>query len=109
MEFLKQIWDLVQNPVVLTPLVGVIGALIGVKIPLVIDKIAKKGKVVSVEAAESLSALGDVFGAIDKMINDDGSINENSISDVIASGKEASAQFKDVIVSIKPTKTTTTE
>lgn len=59
---------------------------------------------VTEEIGEAFIASSDVFGAADKAIKEDGTLKENSVKDVIAAGKEAVIEWKDVVLIVKPKK-----
>lgn len=63
-----------------------------------------KSSVVLKEIGETFIGGSNFFSVVNQAIKDDGSINQNSIAQVIASGKEVIAEANDVIISIKPKK-----
>jgi len=70
-----------------------------------IDRFAKKAAPITQQIGEAFLGTSDVFKKIDAAIKDDGSLIQNSVKDVIESGKTAIAEWDDVIVEIKPKKT----
>jgi len=73
------------------------------KMPL-LRKILGKGERITHKLGEALIETSDVFGAMNSAIKENNHLKENSIKDVIAEGKEAIMEWKDVIVEIKPKK-----
>lgn len=65
---------------------------------------SKRAAQITKEVGEFLLDTSTVFNKVDEAIRDDGTLIENSVKDVIAAGKEAIAEFEDVIVVIKPKK-----
>lgn len=86
--------------------IGVVG--------IIVTVLRKKGYIKSVkfwskklsnithEIGEAFLETSDVFAKMDEAIKDNGHLKENCVNDVIAEGKEAIAEWKDVIISIKP-------
>ena len=69
-----------------------------------LKSIAAKGSVITKEVGELFSDSSNFFSVLDQSINDDGTIKQNSVQELINAGKEVIAEGKDVIVSIKPKK-----
>jgi hypothetical protein len=69
---------------------------------LIIKKIASKGKIILKQVEELSEAGQNFFGVLDDKIAEDGSFKENTLKDCLAAGKPVIAEFKDVILSIKP-------
>lgn len=69
-----------------------------------LKRIFQKASVITKEIGEAFLETSDVFAKADKAIKDDGKLIENSVKDVIAEGKEALIEWKDVIMVIKPKK-----
>ena len=74
---------------------------------LIIKKIAKKTAEVSVALEDFFGDVGSFAGKVDNAIKENGTIDQNSIQEVLAAGKEVIAEGKDVIISIKPKPVTT--
>ena len=70
----------------------------------IVKSIAAKGTVITKEVGELFADSSKFFGVLDQSINDDGTIKQNSVQELINAGKEVIAEGKDVIVSIKPKK-----
>lgn len=89
---------------------GVAGAVAGVIVTFFRKKgvnlkaIFSKASKITKEIGEAFLETSDVFAEADKAIKDDGKLVENSVKDVIAAGKEAVLEWKDVIVVVKPKK-----
>lgn len=71
-------------------------------IPAIISKIADKGKTISLELGEAFLQTSKTFESVDNAIKNDNKIDANELNDIIAQGKKAVIDFKDVIISIKP-------
>jgi hypothetical protein len=56
------------------------------------------------EIGEAFLATSDAFDKADNAIKDNNKLKENSVKDVIAAGKEAVIEWKDVVMVIKPKK-----
>ena len=56
------------------------------------------------EIGEAFLATSNALAKADKAIKDDNTLIENNVKDVIAAGKEAVIEWKDVIMIIKPKK-----
>lgn len=69
---------------------------------LIIKKIAAKGAVITKEVGEFFTDSSSFLTAVDGAIKDDGTIQQNSIAEVLSAGKQVIAEGKDVIISIKP-------
>lgn len=69
---------------------------------LIIKKVASKGALITKELGELMSDSSVLLSAVDKSIKDDGSIDQNSVKEVLAAGKEVYVELKDVAISIKP-------
>lgn len=69
-----------------------------------VKKFAHSAAPVCKEVSEFFSDLATLSSAVDNAIKEDGKIEQNSIAEVIAAGKEVIAEGKDVIISIKPKK-----
>jgi len=91
-----------------TGLIGVIG--------IIVTVLRKRGYIMSIKfwskrlstithkVGEAFIETSDVFAKINEMIKDNGHLKENCVNDLIAEGKEAIAEWKDVIITIKPKK-----
>jgi hypothetical protein len=71
---------------------------------VMIDNFSKKATVVCKELGETLFATSSFFDKVDKSIHDDGTIDQNSLKEALAAGKEVYIEGKDVIASFKPKK-----
>lgn len=69
---------------------------------LAIKHIANKGAMVTKELGELMADSSVLLSVIDKSIKDDGTVEENSVPEMMAAGKEVVAELKDVVISIKP-------
>lgn len=69
-----------------------------------INKAAIIGAKISRELAEALEDTSDTFEAVDKAIDENGKLVEKNVKEVLAKGKEAYIEWKDVIMVIKPKK-----
>ena len=69
---------------------------------LLIKKIANKGAAITKEVGELFSDSSVFLATLDTAIKDDGTIEQNSVKELISAGKEVIAEGKDVIISIKP-------
>lgn len=69
---------------------------------IIIKKVAGRASVVLKEGSEVLLAGSRLTTAINQAIKDNGKLEENSIPEVWASGKEVVAEFDDFVVSLKP-------
>ncbi len=69
---------------------------------IIAKKIAQKGAVITKEIGEFFGDTSTLLQTVDNAIKDDGTIEQNSIKEVLAAGKEVIAEGKDVIISIKP-------
>ena len=67
-----------------------------------VKSIAKKGTVITKEVGELFADSSKFLAVLDQSIQDDGTIKQNSVSEIIAAGKEVIAEGKDVIISIRP-------
>lgn len=67
-----------------------------------IKKFAHKGAEITKEIGEAFLGTSDALTTMDNAIRDDGTIVQNSVAEVIASGKPVLAEWNDVIISIKP-------
>jgi len=65
---------------------------------------SNKAAIITQEIGEALLETSDVFEKMDLTIKEDGTLKESSVKDVIAEGKEAMIEWKDVIVIFKPKK-----
>lgn len=90
------------TPEIVAWLLGIGAGLWG--IGKVLKVVSEKGTIITKELGEAFLATSDALSKADKAIEEDGSIDENSIKDVISSGKTAVTEWKDVIVTIKPKK-----
>ena len=72
-----------------------------------VNQAAVVGAKVSRKLADALDDTADTFEAVDKAIDEDGKLVEKNVKEVIAQGKEAYLEWKDVIMIIKPKKKTT--
>lgn len=68
----------------------------------VIKKIANKGATITKEVGELFADSSIFLAKLDTAIKDDGTIQQNSVQELIAAGKDVIAEGKDVIISIKP-------
>jgi hypothetical protein len=69
---------------------------------LIIKKVASKGALITKELGELMADSSVLLSAVDKSIKEDGSIDQNSVKEVLAAGKEVYVELKDVAISIKP-------
>ena len=69
---------------------------------LIIKKFASKGAVVTKEIGELFTDSSNFLNTLDKAIKDDGTIEQNSVKELLESGKHVIAEGRDVIISIKP-------
>lgn len=69
---------------------------------LILKRFAGKGKFIMKEVGEFAEEGQNWFGVLESKIADDGRFKENTIKDLISAGKPVLAEFKDVVVSIKP-------
>jgi hypothetical protein len=69
---------------------------------LAIKHIANKGAMITKELGELMTDSSVLLSVIDKSIKDDGSVEQNTVPEMIAAGKEVVAELKDVVISIKP-------
>lgn len=69
---------------------------------LTIKAFAKKGALITKELGELMTDSSVLLAAVDKSIKDDGSIEQNSVKEVLAAGKEVVAELKDVKIVITP-------
>jgi len=69
---------------------------------LLIKKIAGKASVITKEIGETFIGGSNFFRVLEHSIRSDGKLEENSIKEVLAAGKEVIAEANDVIISIKP-------
>lgn len=83
-------------------MLGIIVGLIPKGWSLLLKAFAKRGALITKELGELMSDSSVLLGAVDKSIKEDGSIEQNSVKEVIAAGKEVIAELKDVTISIKP-------
>lgn len=63
--------------------------------------IAEKGGEIAEEISELLFASSDALKAANKVIKDDGTIEENSIEEALEAGKKVKIEFQDVIAEFK--------
>ena len=68
----------------------------------IIKIIGAKGTVITKEVGELFADSSKFLAVLDQSIQDDGTIKQNSVSEIIAAGKEIIAEGKDVIISIRP-------
>ena len=69
---------------------------------VMLDKFSQKAKVITKELGETFMAGSVFFEKVDQSIHDDGSIDQNSLKEALAAGKEVYIEGKDVIASFKP-------
>jgi regulator of protease activity HflC (stomatin/prohibitin superfamily) len=69
---------------------------------LAIKHVANKGAMITKELGELMTDSSVFLSVIDKSIKDDGTVEENTVPEMIAAGKEVVAELKDVVISIKP-------
>ncbi len=67
-----------------------------------IKQFAHKGAIVMKQLGEICFASSDFMQVMDNSIKDDSTLAENSVSELMASGKNLIAETKDAIVTIKP-------
>lgn len=65
---------------------------------------SKKAAKITKELGEALLETSDVFEEMNQSIRNDSTLVESNVKDVIAAGKEAVIEWKDVIVIFKPKK-----
>lgn len=63
---------------------------------------AKKAQSVTKELGEAFLETSDAFGHLEQSIKEDSTIDQNSFAELIAARKPLIAQWKDVVISIKP-------
>ena len=63
--------------------------------------IAEKGAEIAKEISEALFATSDALKSANKVIKEDGTIEENSIKEAIEAGKKVKIEFEDVIAEFK--------
>ncbi|MBV5334408.1 MAG: hypothetical protein JZU49_01200 [Sulfuricurvum sp.] len=69
---------------------------------LAIKSIANKGATITKEVGEFFTDSSVFLSTLDNAIKADGTIEQNSVKELLAAGKEVLAEGKDVIISIKP-------
>jgi len=69
---------------------------------IIIKRVASRGALITKELGELMNDSSVLLSAVDKSIKEDGSIDQNSVKEVLAAGKEVYVELKDVVVSIKP-------
>lgn len=62
----------------------------------------KKLSVITQEVGEAFLETSDVLSVLDKSINENDKFKESNVKEILAEGKEAVAEWKDVIITIKP-------
>ena len=68
----------------------------------IIKNFAARGAVITKEVGELFAGSSTFLATLDGAIKDDGSIEQNSVQELIAAGKTVVAEGKDVVLSIKP-------
>lgn len=71
---------------------------------LKIKFLAGKGSIVFKEIGEACFAVSDTMSVVDKSIRDDGSLVQNSVEEVVKSGKKVVVEMADVILTFSPKK-----
>jgi len=67
-----------------------------------IKAFANKGAVVTKQISELFADSSAFLSTLDNAIKDDGTIQGNSVQDVLSAGKTVIAEGKDVMITIKP-------
>lgn len=106
--FFARIWDTLKGKATDGITVFIFGIIAGIFTKhgwtLIIKRIANKGKVVLKEFGEFSTAGSNFLDTLDNKIRDDGTLEENSVKDLMQAGKPLIAEGKDFIFSIKPVK-----
>lgn len=69
---------------------------------IIAKKIAQKGTVVCKELGDFFGDTSNLLATVDKSIKDDGTIDQNSIKEVLAAGKEVIVELKDMKAVFSP-------
>lgn len=69
---------------------------------IIAKKIAQKGAVITKEIGEFFVDTSTLLQTVDNAIKDDGTIEQNSIKEVLAAGKEVVIELKDMKAIFKP-------
>ncbi len=69
---------------------------------IIAKKIAKKGAIITKEIGEFFGDTSTLLQTVDNAIKDDGTIEQNSIKEVLAAGKEVVIELKDMKAIFKP-------
>ncbi len=69
---------------------------------IIAKKIAQKGAVITKEIGEFFGDTSTLLQTVDNAIKDDGTIEQNSIKEVLAAGKEVVIELKDMKAIFKP-------
>ena len=69
---------------------------------IIAKKIAQKGAVITKEIGEFFGDTSTLLQTVDNAIKDDGTIEQNSIKEVLAVGKEVVIELKDMKAIFKP-------
>ena len=101
---MKELITSLLTPENMTAVAVVVGAIWGIW--KFVKKFAGKGAVIPKEIGEAFLATSSALSAADKAIKEDGSLDENSIAEVIKAGKAAKLEWHDVILEVKPKKQT---
>ena len=100
--FFNRLWNSAKENAVELAVSFVVGIFAKHGWTQVIKKIASRGTIITKELSEFLAATSDGLATIDKAIRTDGKLEEDSLSEILASKKKFVAELNDVIVSIKP-------
>lgn len=98
----SRIFSRVQSSLLVTILTFLAGMLAQKGWTLKIKKAARRGAIILKEMGELLTDTSTLFEQVDHSIRDDGTVIQNSIKEVIASGKHVIIEGKEVIVTFKP-------
>ena len=82
----------------------VFGILASKGLTIGIKKFASKGASISKELGEFFGEGSEFLQSVDKAIREDGSLNQNSIQEVLKEGRDVIAEGRDVVMIIKPKK-----
>ena len=98
----QRIGSWIQTNLVGMSVVFVFGLLAKGGWTLMIKKIAHKGTVIMKEVGEFCTDSSEFLATLDTSIKEDGTIKQNSVSELIQAGRHVIAEGKDVIISIRP-------
>lgn len=101
-SFISSIIDKVKEGAVSIGIGLVIGLFAKNGWTLLIKKMAGKASAITKEIGETFIGGSNFFKVLEKSIKNDGNLEENSIKEILAAGKEVVAEANDVIISIRP-------